>query len=106
MGYPLGSHEYCRNFYNEKAEETEKYVDKSKELTKYGHEIAKQSSYLLLRYCCEPKIAHLLRAAPPEEFGSMQEEPKKFVWNLFLGAICSSWSNAPFAPICSTMPKK
>ena len=67
LGYPLGSQEYCRNFYNEKAEETEKYVDKIIELTEYGHEIAIQSSYLLLRYCCEPKIAHLLRAAPPEE---------------------------------------
>jgi hypothetical protein len=67
LGYPLGSQEYCRNFYNERAEETEKYVDKIIELTEYGHEIAIQSSYLLLRYCCEPKIAHLLRAAPPEE---------------------------------------
>jgi hypothetical protein len=26
---------------------------------------------------------------------------KKIVWNLFLGAICSSRQDAPFAPICS-----
>jgi hypothetical protein len=31
---------------------------------------------------------------------------KKLVWNLFLGAICSSGPNAPFAPICSTGSKK
>jgi hypothetical protein len=31
---------------------------------------------------------------------------KQLVWNLFLGAICSSWPDAPFAPICSTKSKK
>jgi hypothetical protein len=31
---------------------------------------------------------------------------KKIVRNVFLGAICSSWQNAPFAPICSTRLKK
>ena len=31
---------------------------------------------------------------------------KKLVWDLFLGAICSSRPDAPFAPICSTMSGK
>jgi hypothetical protein len=34
-------------------------------LTGYGHDLAVQAAYLLLRYCAEPKVAHLLRAAPP-----------------------------------------
>ena len=67
LGYPLGSVGFCKDFYNEKAEETERCVEKISELADYGHEIAIQCSYLLLRYCCEPKIAHLLRAAPPED---------------------------------------
>jgi hypothetical protein len=32
--------------------------------------------------------------------------PKKIVWDLFLGAICSSRQDATFAPICSTGSKK
>jgi hypothetical protein len=31
---------------------------------------------------------------------------KTIVWDLFLGAICSSRPDAPFASICSTMSKK
>ena len=30
---------------------------------------------------------------------------EKLARNLFLGAICSSWPDAPFAPICSTRSK-
>ena len=52
LGHPLGSDAFCRRFFAEKAADT--------------NDLALQSSYLLLRYCCEPRIAHLLRAAPPE----------------------------------------
>jgi hypothetical protein len=59
LGYPLGSQEYCRNFYNERAEETVKYVDKIIELTEYGHEIAIQSSYQIHHACTKKSDGRL-----------------------------------------------
>ena len=35
-------------------------------LMEYRNDLALQSAYLLLRYCAEPRIAHLLRCARPE----------------------------------------
>jgi hypothetical protein len=66
LGHPLGSDAFCRRFFAEKAADTGELVEAVSELAGYGHDLALQSSYLLLRYCCEPRIAHLLRAAPPE----------------------------------------
>ena len=37
-----------------------------KPLIEYGNQASIQASYLLLRYCAEPKVAHLLRVAEPE----------------------------------------
>ena len=65
VGHPLGCDEFCRAFYDAKAAKTECLVDKIKEMCDYGNAVSVQSAYLALRFCAEPRIAHLLRVAPP-----------------------------------------
>ena len=60
LGHPLGSDAYCKAFYMAKAEKSGRLVDSVSELACYGHDTAVHGSYLLLRYCAEPRIAHLL----------------------------------------------
>ena len=56
----------CRDFYMEKAQETETLVTSIITVCDYFNPISIQSAYLQLRYCAEPKIAHLLRIARPD----------------------------------------
>eukprot|EP01047_Picozoa_sp_COSAG01_P090417 COSAG01_NODE_22266_length_863_cov_1.863874_1_plen_222_part_10 len=65
MGHPLGSDDFCRSFYLRKAAKTNAIVDEVVRLAAYGRRTSVQSAYLLLRYCAEPRIAHLLRCARP-----------------------------------------
>jgi len=65
-GHPLGCDEFCRAFYDGRAAETERVVSSIKDLVNYDNPVSIQSAYLMLRFCAEPKFAHLLRGAPPD----------------------------------------
>ena len=68
LGHPLGADGYCRGFYMDKAVKTQTVVDKIIEVADYSNPVSIQAAYLQLRYCAEPKIAHLdwvSGAAPP-----------------------------------------
>jgi hypothetical protein len=66
VGHPLGSDDFCVSFYDRKAAKTERIVDEIERLAAHKRRAAIQSAYLLLRYCAEPRIAHLLRCARPQ----------------------------------------
>ena len=63
VGHPIGSDDFCRAYYDDKAVKIEVLVSHLMELMEYRNDLALQSAYLLLRYCAEPRIAHLLRCA-------------------------------------------
>ena len=68
LGHPLGADGYCRDFYMDKAIKTQTVVEKIVEVVDYSNPVSIQAAYLQLRYCAEPKIAHLdwvSGAAPP-----------------------------------------
>ena len=50
----------------EKAAKTQTVVDKIIEVADYSNPVSIQAAYLQLRYCAEPKIAHLLRVGRPD----------------------------------------
>ena len=66
LGHPLGSDEFARNFFLEQAAGTGRVVDAILGLVEYGNPVSIQTAYLQLRYCAEPRIAHLLRVARPD----------------------------------------
>ena len=47
-------------------ERTVELVAEIAKVTDYGNPVSIQTTYLQLRYCAEPKIAHLLRCARPD----------------------------------------
>eukprot|EP01048_Picozoa_sp_COSAG05_P003351 COSAG05_NODE_153_length_15894_cov_27.910415_12_plen_254_part_00 len=65
VGHPLGSEEFCRQWYVEYARKSGLAVDAIERMAGYAHPIAIQTAYLQLRYCAEPRVAHLLRVADP-----------------------------------------
>eukprot|EP01048_Picozoa_sp_COSAG05_P008463 COSAG05_NODE_646_length_8119_cov_236.689900_8_plen_173_part_00 len=65
VGHPLGSGAFCRQYYEDHAQKTGKAVEAIARVADYKHPIALQVAYLQLRYCAEPRIAHLLRVADP-----------------------------------------
>ena len=66
VGNPIGSVAFCKSIYNDKAAKTGQVVDRLIALANYNASVAIQSTMLNLRFCTEPKIAHLLRSAPPD----------------------------------------
>ena len=65
LGHPFGSAAFCRSFFARKAAKTGVLCGHVCALARYSGQFSLQSAYLLLRYCAEPRVAHLLRAAPP-----------------------------------------
>ena len=65
LGNPIGTEEFCVAFYARKAAKTGELVDAILGLVAHDAHLSRQSAYLILKYCAEPRIAHLLRAAPP-----------------------------------------
>ena len=66
LGHVLGSDAYCSGYYTEVAEGTAGLVQEIIKVVDYGNPVSIQTAYLQLRYCAEPKIAHLLRCARPD----------------------------------------
>ena len=66
VGNPIGSVAFCKGIYNACAAETGLLVDQLVALANYNSLVAVQSTMLILRFCAEPRIAHLLRSAPPD----------------------------------------
>ena len=50
----------------EAAARTQALVTEMVKMVAYGDPVAIQTAYLQLRYCAEPKVAHLLRVAWPD----------------------------------------
>eukprot|EP01052_Picozoa_sp_SAG31_P041084 SAG31_NODE_6129_length_2156_cov_3.983957_1_plen_659_part_01 len=70
LGFPLGTADFVAEFLLGKAMVTASIVDRLLLLMlHHANSLALQSAYLILRYCAEPRIAHLLRAMPPGVLG-------------------------------------
>eukprot|EP01052_Picozoa_sp_SAG31_P016542 SAG31_NODE_1100_length_9905_cov_17.003977_3_plen_146_part_00 len=70
LGFPLGTADFVAESLLGKATVTVAIVDKLLLLMlHHANPLALQSAYLILRYCAEPRIAHLLRALPPRVLG-------------------------------------
>ena len=61
LGHPLGSEVYCRHYFAKVAANTGEAVVAIKRMAGYAAPVALQVAYLQLRYCAEPRVAHLLR---------------------------------------------
>ena len=63
LGHPLGTDDFVRDYLMRQADGTGTVVDAIINLVQYNNSISVQTAYLQLRYCAEPRIAHLLRVA-------------------------------------------
>ena len=61
LGHPLGTDDFVRDYLMRQAAGTGTVVDAIINLVQYNNSISVQTAYLQLRYCAEPRIAHLLR---------------------------------------------
>jgi hypothetical protein len=88
LGHPLGSEAYSRAFFIRKAKKSAAVIDDICKLTDYQNKLSLQSVNLLLRYCAEPRIAHLLRCAHPDwiaEAAGLHDRAMKKGLNRLLG---------------------